>query len=207
LLTLATALAGTIRAGERPSRGFWLAGVAGSVVVVGFALTMGAGQLQLADLALFGAVVAAAFGYAEGSRLAHALGSWQVICWALVLAAPCVALPVIGPIAEHGLAAPPIGWLSFAYVGVVSQFLGFFAWYRGLALGGVARVSQLQLLQPFFTLLASAVLLSEQITWLMVGAALAVVATVGLGRKAAVTRQLPSGSVLVKEDSGVARST
>jgi drug/metabolite transporter (DMT)-like permease len=73
-------------------------------------------------------------------------------------------------------------------VAVVSQFLGFFAWYRGLALGGVARVSQIQLLQPFLTLLASALLLHEQVTWATVLVALVVMLTVALGRRAVIVR-------------------
>ncbi|HET7077730.1 MAG TPA: DMT family transporter [Chloroflexia bacterium] len=188
LLPLATALAGALRAGERPSRGFWVAGVAGSATVVAFAVSMGAGDIQPADLALFAAVLAAALGYAEGGRLARELGGWQVISWALVLAAPFIAVPVFLALGNSAPAAPWTAWFSFGYVAVVSQFLGFFAWYRGLALGGVARVSQLQLLQPFLTLLASALLLGEQITLLMVGAALLVLVTVALGRKAAIVR-------------------
>jgi drug/metabolite transporter (DMT)-like permease len=188
LLPLATALAGALRAGERPSRGFWVAGVAGSATVVAFALSMGAGDIQPADLALFAAVLAAALGYAEGGRLARELGGWQVISWALVLAAPFIAVPVFLALGNSAPAATWNAWFSFGYVAVVSQFLGFFAWYRGLALGGVARVSQLQLLQPFLTLLASALLLGEQITLLMVGAALLVLVTVALGRKAAIVR-------------------
>ncbi len=188
LLPLATALAGALRAGERPSRGFWVAGVAGSATVVAFAVSMGAGDLQPADLALFAAVLAAALGYGEGGRLAREMGGWQVISWALVLAAPFIAVPVFLALGKPAPVAPWSAWLSFGYVAVVSQFLGFFAWYRGLALGGVARVSQLQLLQPFLTFLASALLLGEQITLLMLGAALLVLVTVALGRKAAISR-------------------
>jgi drug/metabolite transporter (DMT)-like permease len=188
LLPLATALAGALRAGERPSRGFWVAGVAGSATVVAFAVSMGAGDIQPADLALFAAVLAAALGYGEGGRLAREMGGWQVISWALVLAAPFIAVPVFLALGKPTPPAPWSAWLSFGYVAVVSQFLGFFAWYRGLALGGVARVSQLQLLQPFLTFLASALLLGEQITLLMLGAALLVLVTVALGRKAAISR-------------------
>jgi drug/metabolite transporter (DMT)-like permease len=188
LLPLATALVAAVRGGERPAPLFWIASVVGSAVVVGFAFYTGAGQLQLADLALLGAVAAGAVGYAEGGRLSRTLGGWQVISWALVIAAPVISVPVAIAAWQHGLAAPPVAWLGFGYVAVVSQFLGFFAWYHGLALGGVARVSQLQLLQPFLTLLASALLLLELVTLATVLAALVVVATVAVGRKAAVAR-------------------
>ncbi len=188
LLPLATACVATFRGGERPSWLFWLAGLAGSAAVIGFALYSGAGGLHAADLALLGAVVAGAFGYAEGAQLARTLGSWQVISWALVLAAPLLSIPVGLAIWQHGLAAPPTAWLGFLYVAVVSQFLGFFAWYRGLALGGVARISQLQLLQPFLTLIAAALLLHEQVTPGTIAIALVVVAAVAIGRRAPVSR-------------------
>ena len=188
LLPLATALVATLRGGERPSRMFWIAGIAGSVAVVGFAASGSAGGLEMADLALLGAVAAGAVGYAEGGRLARTLGGWQVICWALVLAAPLVCIPVGLALWQHGASAPPVAWLCFLYVALVSQLLGFFAWYHGLALGGVARVSQLQLLQPFFTLVVSALLLHEQITPATIIVALVVMAAVAVGRRAPVRR-------------------
>ncbi len=189
ILPLATAIAGTIRAGDRPSRGFWIASITGSLTVIAFAVISGAGQPQVADLALIGASVAAAIGYAEGGRLAQVMGGWQVISWALVLAAPIVALPVITAVLQHGLVASPSAWLGFGYVSVISQFFAFFAWYQGLAIGGVARVSQIQLLQPFLTILASALLLGEAIAPFTIGAATLVAATVALGKKAAIKRR------------------
>jgi drug/metabolite transporter (DMT)-like permease len=195
LLPLATATAGVLRAGDRPSLGFWIASSAGSAVVVAFALLSGGGQLHGADLALLAAVVAAALGYAEGTRLAREIGSWQVICWALLLAAPFLLVPV-GLTMASGVHASPEAWAGFAYVSVVSMFLGFFAWYRGLALGGVAHIGQLQLLQPFFTLAASAVLLGESITPLTIAVAAVVALIVALGRRARVDRvgAIPAGS-------------
>ena len=192
LLPLATGIVGALRAGERPTWLFWCAGVLGSAVVVIFAWSQGDGHLQSADLALFGAVVAAAIGYTEGALLSRSLGGWQTISWALVLAAPVTGALMIATFAwwpDGGRAlahAPAAAWLGFGYVTVVSQFVGFFPWYRGLALGGVARVSQLQLLMPFLTLLASALLLHESISPATMGTALLVVATVAIGRRAAV---------------------
>jgi drug/metabolite transporter (DMT)-like permease len=189
LLPLATAVAGVFIGGERPSWLFWLASIAGSAAVVVFATIDGGGQLQLADLALLGAVAAGAIGYAEGARLARTLGSWQVICWALVIAAPFISVPVGYALWENGIAAPPPAWAAFAYVALVSQWLGFFAWYRGLALGGVARVSQVQLLQAFFTLLAAALLLGERLTPEALLFAAFVVAMIALGRRSTVRRR------------------
>jgi len=188
ILPLATALAGVLRTGERPSLGFWICSSLGSAIVVLFALLSGGGHLQVADLALLGAVAAAAIGYAEGGRLSRELGGWQVICWALVLAAPILVVPVLLTLMSQGLQASLPAWLGFGYVSVFSMFLGFFAWYHGLAIGGVARVSQVQLLQPFLTLFASALLLHEQVTPLTLSTALIVVALVALGKKAAIAR-------------------
>jgi drug/metabolite transporter (DMT)-like permease len=140
------------------------------------------------DPAQVGAVVMAALGYAEGGRLAREMGGAQVICWALLVSAPFLVPPVAWAINRHGLAASPTAWLGLAYVGVFSMFLGFVAWYRGMALGGIARVSQIQLLQPFLTIFASALLLGERVTLVTIGFSLAVVACVAVGRHASVSR-------------------
>ena len=188
VLPLATAVAGAVFAGERPSVTFWVFAVLGSALVVLFSMMEGAGALAWADLALLGAVAAAALGYALGARLSMALGGWQTISWALLIAQPFV-IPLVGFQAGWSLPeAPPAAWLSFGYVAIFSQFLGFFVWYRGLALGGISRVGQVQLLQTFMTLFFAWLLLGERITWETLAFAGAVVATVALGRRAKVAR-------------------
>lgn len=181
IMPLATALAGTLRAGDRPSIGFWLAGFGGSALVIGYALLRGAGQPQPADGLLLLAVAAASLGYAEGGRLAQRLGGWQVICWALVIAAPLLVLPVTWLVFNRGLQATPLAWAGFAYVALFSQFIGFFFWYKGLAIGGVARVSQVQLAQLFLTLGASALFLGEHVdfTTMVFGVGVAIVLMIG----------------------------
>ena len=198
LLPLATAAAGAWLAHERPSRRFWASAVFGSAVVVGFALWQGGGAPHPADALLLLAVAAAAIGYAEGGRLARTLGGWQVISWALVLAAPLMAIPTIASLDARMLAAPPEAWAGFAYVSVVSMFLGFFAWYRGLALGGIAAVGQVQLLQPFLTIFASALLLRERIDAATLVCAALVIASIAIGRRGAATPAVdpPSASPL-----------
>jgi drug/metabolite transporter (DMT)-like permease len=186
VLPLVTALYAALRGFERPSRSFWLVALLGSALVVGFALRQGGGGLRQADLLMFGAVAAAAAGYAEGGRLARAIGGPEVICWALVLAAPPAALLLCvfdrGQLAHlDGIGLP--AWLAFGYVTVFSMLIGFFFWYRGLALGGVARVGQVQLLQPFLSLVGAALLLGEALTLAHCGFALAVIATVACGRR------------------------
>jgi drug/metabolite transporter (DMT)-like permease len=191
MLPLATALYAALRGYERPSRGFWLVALLGSGLVVAFALGQGGGALQKADLLMFGAIVAAAAGYAEGGRLARTLGGQETICWALVLAAVPAAILLAafeGDQVKRLGAVGPASWLGFAYVTTFSMFIGFFFWYRGLALGGVARVGQVQLTQPFLSLAGAAVLLGETLTLANVGFALAVIATVALGRRMQVRR-------------------
>ena len=185
---LATAISGTLRTGDRPSGGFWLASILGSATVVSFAVYSGAGHLQIGDLALLGAMIAASFGYAEGALLAQVMGGWKVISWGLIVAVPMMILPVIAAVWQHGLVASTTAWLGFSYIAVFSQFLAFFAWYKGLAMGGVARVGQVQLLQPFLTIAASALLLRESISPVAIGAAIIVFIIVILGKKAAVKR-------------------
>jgi drug/metabolite transporter (DMT)-like permease len=191
VLPLATAVAGAIRTGERPSPRFWWAAVAGAVVVVGFALRQGGGGLQWADLLLVAATLVAALAYAEGARLAQRIGGPATICWALVLTAPLLLAPTAWLSWEHGLSAGPAAWLGFAYVAICSQLLGFFAWYRALAIGGVARVSQVQLLQLFLTLTFASLLNGDTPNpenWLF-GAT--VVAVVAIASRAGTRRPTP----------------
>jgi drug/metabolite transporter (DMT)-like permease len=189
VLPLVTALYSALRGHERPSTGFWLMALLGSALVIGYALVQGGGGLLSADLLVFAAVASAAVGYAEGGRLSRSLGGPEVICWALLLAAPLV-LPIV--LWQGWPAAGRVGvgaWLAFAYVTAFSMFIGFFFWYRGLALGGVAKVGQVQLLQPFLSLVGAALLLGETLTLANCVFALAVAAVVFAGRRMAVRQQ------------------
>jgi drug/metabolite transporter (DMT)-like permease len=186
---LATAVVATFRSGERPSRRFWMASIAGSLVVLLHTLLNGVGDSGWGDLALLAGVALSAIGYAEGARLAREIGGWQVISWALVMAAPLLTIPVVRIAVEHGITAPASSWFGFLYVSIVSQFLAFMAWYHGMARGGVARVSQLQLLQPFMGLVAAALLLGETISPTMIVAALLVVGCVHVAKNAEVEEQ------------------
>ena len=167
LLPAATAVAVVIRTGERPAPSFWVFAILGAVAAVTFAALQngGLGSLTAADLLLFGAVIAAAIGYAEGGLLARELGSWQTVSWALVLAAPLMAVLTVVAAVEQPPAATPVQWLAFGYLAAVSMFLGFFAWYRGLAIGPMAQVSQIQLVQPVMSIAWAALLLHEPIGW------------------------------------------
>jgi drug/metabolite transporter (DMT)-like permease len=195
LLPLATAVFAAWFGRERPSPAFWLSAVAGSALVIGFAVWQGAGALQHADWYLFAAVVLGALGYAEGGKLSRELGGLETISWALVVSLP-VLLPVVGWLGWRDsaviAAASPRAWIGMAYVSVFSMFIGFLFWYAGLAKGGVARVGQIQLLQPFLTLAGGELLLAEPLDPATIAFAVAVIAVVALGRRAAVQQATPT---------------
>lgn len=169
LLPLSTAIFGVIRGKERPRPIFWLFSVMGSVAVAGFSLSQNGAASLIGDVLMVAAIILCGLGYAEGATLSRRLGGWQVISWALVLSLP-VMVPIAFVTQPDTLANTSVGaWLSFGYVSMFSMLIGFVFWYRGLALGGIARVGQLQLLQPFFALIWAAVLLSEPIAMSMIG--------------------------------------
>jgi drug/metabolite transporter (DMT)-like permease len=207
ILPLATALFAALRGHEKPSLGFWLTALAGSMLVIAFALRQSGGSLHVADILMLAAVILGAIGYAEGGRLAKAMGGLAVISWALVLSAPLMLSLLLvhgwsqgwpngwsngsdaGTTLSIALPSASIGaWIGFAYVSVFSMFIGFMFWYRGMALGGVARVGQTQLVQPFLTLLGAWALLGEALEWSTLLFALAVIALVALGRSMPVRR-------------------
>lgn len=165
ILPLATAAASRVVSDERPSLGFWIVGWLGSGVVVSYALLQGGGQFLIGDLALVGAIISAGFGYAVGGKLSKELGGWQVICWALVISFPAIIGPALyyAPSPSELSNIEPINFIGFLYLTLASQLFGFFIWYKAMAIGGVTRVSQVQLLQPFITLIASSWALSEVI--------------------------------------------
>jgi len=181
VLPLATAAAGAWLHRQRPSAGFWACATLGTLLVLGYVLQRNGGtRIHPADLLLLAAMAAAAVGYAYGARLSHHMRADHVICWALV-----IALPLTAPLAwaaRPQTALPAPAWWAFAYVAVFSMWLGFFAWYRGLAEGGTVRVSQVQLLQPFLSMLFAVPLLHETLDPATLAFALAVIATVAIGK-------------------------
>jgi drug/metabolite transporter (DMT)-like permease len=183
LLPAATAVMAVVRAGERPNLAFWLACAAGVISVLIFAIVQGAGSLQQGDVWLLAAVAMAALGYAEGGRLAREMGGWRVISWALAFSLPVLVVVVGVLVWRDGVpAGGAAAWWSFLYLATFSMYLGFFPWYRGLALGGVARVGQIQLVQPVFSLVWAAILLGEPISLGTALASVLVIASAALAR-------------------------
>ncbi|MEJ2858407.1 MULTISPECIES: DMT family transporter [unclassified Saccharothrix] len=181
LLPAATAVMAVVRGKEHPPPSFWVIAALGAVAALAFASAQGGGfgRLHWSDLLLFGAVVAAAIGYAEGGLLARELGSWQTVSWALVLSAPLMTVLAVVSAVRQPPSGTVVEWAAFAYLSVVSMFLGFFAWYRGLAIGPMAQVSQVQLVQPVLTIAWAAWLLGERVTWPTVLGGVAVVLCAG----------------------------
>ena len=181
VLPLATAAVAALALRQRASAGFWGCAVAGCALVIGYAAWQGSGALSAADGLLLLAVLCGAIGYVGGAQVSASLPAQQVICWVLVLSLP-FTLPAMWWL-QPQQPASTAAWVGFAYVSLFSMWLGFFAWYRGLALGGVMRVSQVQLLQPFLALLFAVPILGERLDPATVGFALAVMVVVFVGRR------------------------
>jgi drug/metabolite transporter (DMT)-like permease len=192
LLPLTTAVIAAVWFKQKPSAGFWLCAVLGTMLVLSFMVVRswkgsadasGHFSLHLADVYLLLAMLSASLGYIGGARLTPSLGAERVICWVLVLSLPTTVPMTWLNLPSNLTAIHASSWWAFAYVAVFSMWLGFFAWYRGLALGGAVRVSQVQLVQPFLSLLFAVPLLGEKIDAMTLGFALAVIATVFVGKK------------------------
>jgi drug/metabolite transporter (DMT)-like permease len=188
LLPVATAVVATLRGGERPGKTFWAASVVGTVIVLGYVLARsGFDGLSGADALFLLATVCAAVGYAEGGRLAQEMPGWQVISWAMVFTLPLAIPATAWAIAVSEPAEPTARSLvGFGYLIVVSMFVGFVAWYRGMGLAGVARASQVQLLQPLLTVGWAALLLGEVVPLGTVLTAVAVVACIAVTQRARI---------------------
>ena len=186
VLPAATALAAVVRAGERPGPGFWLAAGAGLAIVLAFVLQQAHGALTGADAFLLIGTALCALGYAEGGALARELGGARTISWALVLSLPLTVLVTIVVTVLVPPHADAVAWFGFGYQAAVSMFLGFFAWYAGLARGGVARVGQVQLSQPLLTLLLAALVLGETLSPVMLLAGAGVLACVAATQRARI---------------------
>jgi drug/metabolite transporter (DMT)-like permease len=195
MLPMATAALGAWLLGQRARPAFWGSAALGLALVLAYASWKSAGHWQWADGLLLGAVLTGGFGYVQGARLSVggsgvAMPPAEVISWVLVMSLP-LTLPVAwatwpaGPIR-------PLAWGGFAYVAVISMWLGFFAWYRALALGGTLGVSQVQLVQPFLTMLMAVPILGESLDAPTLLFAAAVMATVFLSRRLATPAAQPA---------------
>lgn len=171
-LPLFTAFFGVFRFGERPHLGFWFFAILGGAEVLAVALYHGGGVSGAGGGLMLASIIVCALGYAEGAKLSRKLGSWQVICWALILGLPLTSLLSLLNWPTGFVHIPIEAWVGLVYVSFFSMLIGFVFWYRGLALGGIAAVGQIQLLQPGLGLIASALFLNETLPLIMFWATL-----------------------------------
>jgi drug/metabolite transporter (DMT)-like permease len=193
LLPLTTAVIAALWFKQSPSRSFWACAVLGTALVLAFMLlrsadTAGHFHLHGADVLLLLAMLSAAFGYIGGARLTPSLGAESVICWVLVFSLPLTVPITLMNTPSDFASIRTESWWAFVYVSLISMWIGFFAWYKGLALGGAVRVSQVQLVQPFLSLLIALPLLGERVDATTLGFAVAVIATVFVGKRMPVDR-------------------
>lgn len=183
LLPICTAMFAVLRGGERPSWPFWIFSLIGAVFVAGYA-ALGVEEVSLlGDGLMLAAILVCGMGYAEGARLSRVLGGWQVICWSLVVSLP-IMLPMVWILWPNSFAAVSVSaWLGLTYISLFSMLFGFIFWYRGLALGGIAAVGQLQLIQPFFGFLLATLLLHESVSLAMVWVTMVAVLCVAGAKK------------------------
>ena len=173
-----------MRAGEHPNAKFWLFTLLGSGFVVAFMLINDHSQhLSKGDLYMIAAVLACGLGYAEGGHLSKTLGGWQVICWALIVAFPLMLILTLYYFPDNFADVSYSAYAGLAYVSLFSMLIGFFFWYKGLAMGGIAKVGQIQLIQPFIGLTLCAVILGESISVEMILVCIAVVMCVMLAKR------------------------
>ena len=188
IMPLLTAAISAVFNHERPSLGFWLTGIAGAIIIGVFTLSKSVDGIQSGDFILLAAALSASVGYAVGGRLAKEIGGWQVICWALVIAFPFTTLVSVMIAEPSYWSAPSFSWVGFLYLALFSQLFGFFFWNKGLAIGGVAKVSQIMLFQPFITIIASSFLAAEAIEARTIFFALLVVGCVAISKKMPVNQ-------------------
>ena len=188
MMPLATTVIGVVRFGERPSLGFWLVSLLGAALVVIYALLKSSGSFTLVDLLLVLGGICACIGYVEGGELSKKMNPRAVISWALVISLPFNIVFSYFTFDSAYFDAGISAWTIFIYLSLFPMFIGFFFWYEGLAIGGIARVSQVQLIQPFCTLVAASVLLGDSLTWMNLIFAVLVVSTVILGKQMLIKR-------------------
>ncbi|WP_353432325.1 DMT family transporter [Polynucleobacter sp. MWH-UH23A] len=188
MMPLATTVIGVVRFKERPSIGFWLVSLLGASLVVVYALLKSAGSFTYIDGLLVAGGICACIGYVEGGELSRRMNPRAVISWALVVSLPINAIAAFYMFTPEYWNADALAWTSFIYLSLFPMFLGFFFWYEGLAIGGIARVSQVQLIQPFCTLVAASVLLGDHLTAMNMVFAFLVVSTVILSKRMLVKR-------------------
>src|ERR1019366_4978364 len=187
---LPLAAAAAVLALERPSRGFWLASAIGAIIVLTFMLRRNGGEtFSAGDLFLLGTVASGALGSTFSGRLAARMPGWEVISWQVVIFLPLAALATFALWPADIASVSISSWAGLGYVGFVSQYTAFFVFNAALAIGGIARVGQVMLLQPFVIVALALPVNGEPINVETILFASAVVATVLIGQRMRVVRR------------------
>lgn len=191
LMPLITAMFASFYFKKKASLGFWICAIIGCLVVIIYTLIRGRTddgfiELSYADILFFISAIAGAAGYVFGAKLTKIMGSVDVISWALAFAFPFHLILAIYYFPTKEITM--ISWLGFLYVSLFSQWIGFFAWYKGLNLGGSVRVSQIQLLMPFLTFIFSIFLLNEILDFSTIFFSLAAVLIIYISKKTNVEK-------------------
>ena len=188
---LSTAIFAGLLSEENPTTKFWGIAVIGFITVIVFRLLtndLGITNIGFGDFALLVCVVIGGMGYAQGGILGKAMSGWKVICWALVISLPLVIpLTILNFDVTHLIQVANDSFVSillFAFLCLFNNLIGFFFFYEGLGIGGVARVSQVDLFRPFFTFFFSAVFLGETMTFLAIFFLFLIIGIVYLSKKA-----------------------
>ena len=181
-MPLSTAIFAVTFTHERVTRSFWIASGMGTLALVAFSLSRVGSESGsvLADLLVVAAVLLSSLCYVQGAMVTRQMPGWQVISWVVVFSLP-VTLPasvVLWWTTKDDYVATPASWISLLLLGLSSMYFGFFAWYRGLSMAGVAYGGQVQQLQALLTLGWSAWFLGEPLSWMTVGTACIVIAAV-----------------------------
>jgi drug/metabolite transporter (DMT)-like permease len=167
-MPIVTAAYSTIRDRINPGLKFWLFAALGTLLSFSFFFFMNIDQLGHGDFLLVMAVFSASLGYVEGGRMSRIHGGRRIMTWSIVATLP-ISIPLAIYYFSHfhfqAKSLSISAWLSILYLAVVSQSTGMFLWFRVLAIGPMEKIALVQLLQPFFTLLASIIFLSENVLW------------------------------------------
>jgi drug/metabolite transporter (DMT)-like permease len=183
ILPLTMSVLAAIRYKEKASLAYWITSIIGASLVITYAFIDNNGFLIKEDLWLLFAILFVSVGYSEGGNLSKEMGSIAVVSWALVLTLPFNIIATYFFYETSFSSVSLQALISLSYVGLFSMYIGFFFWYKGIAIGGISRVGQVQLIQPFLTIVAAFFLTNEKITFLNILFALMVLVVIIIGRK------------------------
>lgn len=180
-LPFITAFFATLSTGQKQSSTFWGASISACLVITWYMVQLHGMKLDSSTVYMLLAVLCGGIGYAFGGQLAMKIPGWQVISWSLLpagfVAGVCLIISsLVGRkiLQNYSWQA----WLAIGYISLLSQYIGFFFWYEGLARGGIAKVSQLQSFQTLFSVAIATWIAGEHISQTVIWVALILVSCI-----------------------------